>query len=866
MLKNHDLIIFFYQALRTRYKIRESLQKTTIRTIPINRKSINPVETPMNKRTFSTFLFTLFLTIGYSQLAQAQTAGQNISAVNVETISDEQITQLMQQAEASGLTDTQLIQLAQSKGLSGSQIQQLQSRMAASDRTKGQVTGQAQQIPGDKSRRLNYKPDVMSAGKQLPTKSRIFGSEIFDSSNKTFEPNLKIATPLNYVLGPEDQLNINVYGNNIVNWKVEITPEGDINIPGIGVINLAGKTIEQATAQIKTRLVANRYNLGKGTSVQVTLGNIRSIKVIIIGQVVKPGTFTLPSLATAFNALYAAGGSTENGSLRQIEIIRNNRIIRHLDIYDFLLKGDQQNNIMLRDQDIIRVPTYRTRVELEGKVKIPALFEVLPGENLEKVLAFAGGFSDEAYTARIKVSQISDQQRKITDVFEADYANYQPLRGDKYTVDSIINRYENKVVITGAVFKPGEYELGNGMSLYNLIKKAAGLKEDAFTERGTITRLKPDNSIEILGFNLASIIDQSESILLKREDIIAITSKFDLKDKYAVSINGNVRAPGSFTYGENLKLEDLIVKAGGFGEGASTNRIEVARRVSDSDPNSESSIVSNIFTVNIEGPLKPGEADFQLRPFDIVSVYNLPGYKKQRTVKIEGEVLYPGTYTLKFRNEKISDLIKRAGGITKGANIKGGSLKRDYLAILGIDKEKTDAATLVSEHDREEIRLKKSYRDSSSEKSSEQRNNYVGINLNKILAFPGSKIDVLLEDGDIIRIPKAEQIVRINGQVLLPSAIIYDSSKSFNDFISGAGGYTPQALKKRAYIIYANGAVKSTRKFFFITNHPTVEPGSEIFVPKKEEQKGNTMQSVLGYTTGFASLAAIIFGILSLHK
>lgn len=815
---------------------------------------------PMNKFTPKNLLVALIIIFGSFSFAQAQ----SISLTNIDNLSDQQINQLIQQSKSSGLSDAQLMQEAQSKGLSSEQLQKLQAKVSTFDGNKDQLTQGG--AANDAGRKLNYKQEENPVQKAIGNKLRIFGAEIFDSNNKTFEPNLKIATPLNYVLGPEDQLNINVFGSNSINWKLEVSQEGDINIPGIGIINLAGKTIDQATILIKSRLLRNRYSIGTGTTVLVTLGNIRSIKVIIIGQVIKPGTYTLPSLATTFNALYSAGGPTENGSLRQIEIIRNNRIINRLDIYDFLTKGDQHNNINLKDQDIIRVPTYRTRIEIEGQVKIPAMYEILPGESLASVISFAGGFSDDAYTAKIKASQINDQQRRITDVMESDYNNYTPLRGDHYIVESIINRYENKVFINGALFKPGEYELENGMTLSYLIKKAAGLKEDAFMDRGTITRLKPDNSIEIISFNITDIINKATDVLLKREDIIDISSKFDLKDKYTVTINGNIRNPGSFAYGDGLTLEDLVLKAGGFGEGASKNRIEVARRISDSDPNSETSLVSNIFTVNIDGPLKPGQTDFILNPYDVVSIYNLPGYEKQRTVRIEGEVLYPGTYTIKFKREKISDLIIRAGGLTKGANIDGGSLKRDNLAILGIDKSKVDVGAFVADRQGEETRLKKTYQDSSNDSEVPQRNNYVGIDVKRILKLPGSKIDILLEEGDVIRIPKLEQIVRVNGQVLFPSAIIYKKSNSFNDFISSAGGYAPEARKKGSYIVYANGAVKSTRRFLFINDHPDVEPGSEIFIPKRPQKKGNAIQSIFAYTTGFASVAAIILGILSLRK
>ena len=832
----------------------------------------------MIKTNFLIFLLVAVFCCGTINHVSAQNNIQNLSSINVDDLSDQQIIQLLQQAQNSGLSDAELIRQAQSRGMSSTQIQKLQTRIQD---IRSKATGKKSQVDTTENadgqiitgRKLNYKPDSLDTvynRKDMfeSLKPRIFGADLFKNKNNSFEPNLKIATPVNYIIGPDDQLNINVYGNSSVNWKLDVSPDGNINIPNVGVLNVGGKTIEDATASIKRRLLANNYAIGRGTNVQVSLGNIRSIKVIIVGQVQKPGTYTLPSLATVFNALYVSGGPNENGSLRQIEVIRNNRIIRHLDVYDFLVKGSQKDNISLQDQDIVRVPTYRTRVQLVGEVKIPALFEVLSGESLNDILTYAGGFTDSAYTARIKVTQISDQQRKIADVVEADYKNYIPLRGDKYTIEPILNRYENRVTIKGAVFKPGEYELQNGLTLDKLIDNAAGLKEDAFTERGTITRLRPDNSTEIIGFNLRDVINKTVRIPLQREDIVNISSIFDLRDKYNVIINGSVRKPGKFAFSDNMKVEDLIIKAGGFAEGASTKRIEVARRVNDADPNSKNSTVAQVFSVNVDGQLKPAEANFVLMPYDIVSVYTLPGFEKQKTVKVEGEVIYPGSYTIKSKNEKISDLVARAGGLTASADVEGGSLKRENMAILGIDKRKADTAEIARERNDRLLRLKRSFKDSTQTQKEDttMRNNFVGIDLKKIMDKPGSSIDLLLEDGDVLRIPKQQQIVRVNGQVLYPSAVVYSKSKSFNDFVSNAGGYGPDALRRGAYIVYANGTVKGTRKFLFFNNHPAVKPGSEIYVPKKSESKGNTAQTILGFTTGLASLGAIILGILSLNK
>jgi protein involved in polysaccharide export with SLBB domain len=828
-----------------------------------------------NFKLYSLLLFVLlsFLVVNP---ASAQNTPQNLSSVNVDNLTDRQVTQIIEQGQKAGLTDNQLLQQAADRGMPAAQVQKLQARVKAiRDKNRQNKKAAADTSANALNKRRINPRDSLTADTTLNKQDffidltpKIFGADLFRNSNSnTFEPNLRLATPLNYIVGPDDQLNINVYGNSVVDWSLVVTPEGNINIPGVGVLNVAGKTISDATSAIKNRLAANNYAIGRGTNVKVVLGNIRSIKVIVQGQAVKPGTYTLPSVATAFNALYSAGGPNDVGSFRQIEIIRNNRIVRHLDLYDFLVKGSQKDNISLQDQDVIRIPTYQIRTELKGEVKIPAMFETLPGETLQDVLNFSGGFTDEAYTARIKVDQVSDQQRKITDVFENDYKNYIPLRGDKFTVDKILNRYENRVQIQGAVFRPGVFELQKGLTISKLIKNAGGLKEDAFAGRGSITRLNPDNTIQQLAFNVKDVLNKPGSdLLLQREDSVTISSVFDLRDPYKITIKGEVRSPGDFAFADSMKIADLIIKAGGFTEGASFKRIEVSRRVFDSDPRQLNSKIAQVFVADIDEGLKDQNTNFTLRPYDIVSVYSLPGYEVQKIVKVEGEVVYPGFYTIQKKNEKISDIVARAGGLTQSADVEGSSLKRDNAAVLGIDKNKIDAAEINRERMRNLQRLQNDFGTSVKQDTGQLRNNYVGIDLKKILEKPGGNEDLILENEDVLRVPKQQQTVRVNGEVLYPSAIVYSSGKSFKGYVLNAGGFSPQALKRGAYIVYPNGTVKGTTKFLFFNNHPKVKPGSEIYVPKRPPPRGNTTQEILGFTAGLASLGAIILGILSLHK
>lgn len=852
----------------------------------------------MNKlRTVITIVVVL-LGVFVFQPVFSQNIPQNLSGVNVDDLSDAQILQLMQQAQKLGLSDPQLAQLAQSRGMSDAQIQKLQSRVADLRKKNGAGNngGNVSDTSRQASRTLNYSPDTTGMFKQSNSydlleqlRPKIFGADLFRNSHaNSFQPNLKLATPVNYIIGPDDQINIDVYGNSVADWSLNVSPEGNINIPGVGVLNLAGKSMSDATAIIRRKLAANNYAIGKGTDVKVSLGNIRSINVILQGQLVKPGTYTLPSLATVFNALYSAGGPNDVGSFRQIEVIRDNKVIRRVDLYDFLVKGSQKDNIALRDQDVIRVPAYKIRVLLKGEVKIPALFEVLPGETLKSVVDFSGGFTDDAYTKRIKVDRVNDQQREISDVFEKDYNTYLPVRGDKFTIDRIIDRYENRVKIGGAVFRPGQFELQKGLTLSGLIRNAGGLKEDALMGHGSITRLNPDNTQQLVPFNVQDVMNKTSSdIPLQREDSVSITSIFDLRNKYKVTIKGEVRNPGDYDYADSMKVTDVIIKAGGFKEGASGRRIEVSRRVFDSDPTSTNIKVAQVFTVDVDPGLRIGDTNFKLQPFDMISIYSLPGYEVQKTVKVEGEVLYPGYYTIQSKNERVSDIIKRAGGLTKSANVEGGSLKRDNAAVLGIDKSKTDTSEITQERLTRFQRLQGAYNrnatsananiapgsnsadnnlNSKKDSTYQPRNNFIGIDLQKILQNPRGSDDIILEDADVLRVPKLLQTIRVNGEVLYPSAVVYTSGKTFRSYISNAGGFSPKALKRGAYIIYPNGTVKGTRKILFFNSHPRVKPGSEIYVPTKPEPKGGSIQEILGVTTGIASLGAVILGIVTLLK
>jgi protein involved in polysaccharide export with SLBB domain len=429
-----------------------------------------------------------------------------------------------------------------------------------------------------------------------------------------------------------------------------------------------------------------------------------------------------------------------------------------------------------------------------------------------------------------------------------------------------LDTYANRVSIYGAVTRPGQFELENGLTLSGLIAKAAGLKPDAFASRGFISRLKPDNTTELVSFDVKAIVNKTTpDIVLKKEDVVSIPSIFDLRDQYTVAINGEVRSGGQFPYSENMSVEDLIVEAGGLTQAASPKRIEVARRVNNADPNQLNSPIADISIINIDENYSVNGKPFVLQPFDMVSVYSSPGYEKQRTVKIEGEVLYPGNYTISTKSEKISSLVKRAGGLTVSADVESGTLKRSN--FLGVNaKQGIDSATIKKEKMDRIQHIQKTLRDSSSNMDDALRNDLVGIDLKKILQNPGSKIDLILEDGDILRIPKEQQLVKVDGEVLFPSSVVYESSKSFGDFVDNAGGFSQKALKRKAYVVYANGSVKSTHSFLFFKSYPKVKPGSNIIVPKKAESKGASIAEIGGILGALASIGAVLIGVISLTR
>lgn len=799
--------------------------------------------------------------------------GNDLSQVRVDDLSDEQILVYIRQAEAMGLSEMDVTQVARQRGMPSSEIEKLRTRISALQTLSVSKEQGSRPLENRPERRLTDSVFIVPEPSDTVGNEglQVFGASLFQGASPLFEPNLRLATPKNYILGSGDQVLIDIYGQSEEKHSLDITPEGTINIPLVGIVPVAGMTFEQA----ETRIIAELANIYRAirtgnTKVTVTLGNIRSISVVITGEIVKPGTYTLPSLATVFNALYHSGGPSENGSFRNIKLIRSGKEIATMDIYDFLVLGSFDDNLRLEDQDVLMVPPYENRVTVTGEVKRPAIFELKQGETFDKLLAYAGGFTENAYRTRIKVTKRTATEQRIEDLLSSQYTHYEPQGGDSYVVDRVLSRFENRVSITGAVFRPGEYELSPGLTVSMLLKKAEGLKEDAFLNRGSILRVKDDLQREHVSFDVAGVLaGTAPDIELKREDVVNVSSIFDLKEAYTVDIDGEVRLPGQFAYAEGMTLKDLIIRAGGFRESASSSRIEISRRKTNADVMSQSAHIAEIFQVDADKALSKEEVDFVLMPFDRVVVRTSTGYETQKTVRIVGEVLYPGLYTINRKDERISDLIKRAGGLTPLAYVHGASLKRGELPDTGAVA--AEAGTEAAERERKKqaeysrlLALQQLQSDASFNQLNLDRNidnDLVGINLERIILKPGYRGDLILEDGDVIHVPKELQTVKISGEVLAPSTAVYSPSKGFNQYISQAGGFSSRALRKSVYVLYANGSVKSTNRFLFFNNYPPIKPGAEIFVPQKEAKLPIGAQQWLGFGTGIASLAAIIVTI-----
>ena len=771
---------------------------------------------------------------------------------------------LIDKAKAAGMTDEQIRrEMNKRMGQSGTeQATRTASDAVVTDRTVTVPDGK--EIPPlDTQRETNRLTGDLSG--------TVFGREIFSNKNLSFEPDLNIPTPKGYVLSAGDELLINVWGDSELNLKLKVSPEGTILIPNLGPVSVSGLTIETAENRIRQELGRIMSTLsgntdGANTFVSVSLSQIRSIKVNIVGEVVAPGTYTLPSFATLFNALYAAGGVNEIGSLRGIKVYRNSKEVAKLDVYDYLLNGKYNTNIRLEENDMVIVSPYDQLAVVRGKVKRNRIFEMKKGETLQQLLNMAGGFTGDAYKKDVCIKRKADSRYQIATVTEDKYPTFAMMDGDSLLVDSVIPFYENRLIVTGAVWRPGEYELnGTVHTVKGLINQAAGLKGDEFTGRAQITRLNPDFTTTVIAVDIRGILNgTSPDIELKPEDILNIPSLFDLREPYTIKVSGAVNYVDTvLPYRNNLTVEDAIMMAGGLKESAATVNVEVARRIKDTKTYENSNRTAEVFNFELNDNLglisvdgKNSNSVFTLEPFDEVYVRFSPGYQEQQVVKVDGEITFSGDYVLAEKNSRLSNIIAKAGGITPDAYVKGASLKRQLT-----EDEMRRLETLL------QLSSNKQSRDSVALSLENIKNYSVGIDLEKALANPGSAHDVVLRDGDELYIPQLQSTVKINGAVTYPNSVTYTKGMSVGNCLSQAGGYNDIA-RKYPIVIYMNGKVATTKKcFIFFKRYPKVEPGCEIVVPTKTQRDRKTsLAEVLSIASSTTSMAAMVTSIINTMK
>ncbi|MBO7139047.1 MAG: SLBB domain-containing protein [Prevotella sp.] len=681
--------------------------------------------------------------------------------------------------------------------------------------------------------------------------SKIFGHDLFNNDNLTFEPNMNIATPKDYVLGPGDAVIVDVYGASQESFHETVSPDGYITIQGYGPIQVGGMSVSQATSYLRSQL-GTRYS---SSQIRLSVGQTRTITVNIAGEVNAPGTYTMSAFSTVFNALYMAGGINDLGTLRNIKVYRNNRLLSTIDVYDYIINGKATGNVKLTDNDMIIVESYDCLVNISGRVKRPMYYEMKQGESLNSLIKYSGGFASDAYRTSVRVMRKNGALRSVHTVNEFDMGTFKMADGDSVTVDSIIDRYQNMVEVLGAVFRPGKYNIGGDItSVRSLIESAQGVTEDAFTTRAIMHRMKEDRTLEVLAVDLAGILEGRVSdVVLQNEDVLFVPSQREIIENQSITIIGEVQDPGIYKYAENETLEDFILQAGGLTESASTAKIDIARRIIDPSATQTSDTIAYIYSFDLKDGFVIGEGNsaFHLEPYDCVYVRRSPGYTERRNVSVVGEVLFEGSYALSKKSERISEVIKRAGGLTKTAYSPGARLIRRRTA----DEMARQEAIL------EAAKRSNKGKDSIDVSSLDLGPTYeVGIELDKALKEPGSDADIVLRTGDRIVVPEYSGTVKINGEVMYPNTVSFVEGKDLEYYINQAGGWSDNSKKSKTYIIYMNGTVaKADRK------HKPM-PGCEIVVPTKQRGRKMSTAELLAIGTSTASIATMIATIVNVLK
>jgi protein involved in polysaccharide export with SLBB domain len=835
-------------------------------------------------------------TIVLAQNAGNLLAGKDLSTIKVDALTDAELAQIQAQLKQSGVSIEMVESQAIAKGMSPAEFAKLKARLA---NVKG--VGKSTSPLSKKTVKKTTDNEQDSTEQDFFIESKInpliYGSELFANS-QGFKNNENVATPLNYEVGTNDVLKLVVYGVQEYSADLDVSKEGTVLIENVGRIKVAGLSIEAATTRIKQQMGNTAYpSLRSGESkIALTVGDTRTIQVTIIGAQ-RSGNYNVSSLSNVLSALTEAGGPNEIGSYRAIELIRDNKVVKTFDLYAFMQNGDQSQNMGLKDRDVIKVPPYKGRIEIKGQVKRPGIFELNATESFKQFLQYAGGFDDTAYTAWVKVIQKNEKEKAVKDLAQNQFTSYQPQGGDIIQVSKILDRFQNRVKLTGAVFRPDVYELTEGMRISDLVQRADGLREDAFIGRAQLIRLKPNLLKELVTINLSKALqkDPNENIFLQREDELYINSVVDLRDSLTVDLLGEVRSQGRFNYVDSMTVKDLILMAGGFNY-AANKQIEVARLVQYGDRVTNNQVATILKTeVNGDLSFNAGQENFVLQPMDVVTITKKVGFTNPEVVSISGQVQNVGKYTLSTRVERVSDIVKRAGGLIGEAYGEGAYIKRSRYNIdtLKSDESKTSIEeaynrkfkaqqeaekqninTLLNGNNNGQTNLadvnvkKKNLKDTLDLlfKELNEDTYQIAIDINKIMEKPGSELDLVLRDKDEIMIPKTDNRVKISGGVLRPTNIVYRDGLTIGECISAAGGISEYAKRGRAYVVYANGKSSRTKHFGLFRLNPTIKPGSEIVLPETNEKKEKTITTFIQFTTVLAQIAGAIATISILNR
>ena len=720
-----------------------------------------------------------------------------------------------------------------------------------SDNLTGTAKAEArlrEQVQEDNSTMLDEKPQAQEVAQQ----DAVFGRNIFNTRNLTFEPNVNIATPPNYRLGPGDEVVIDIWGASQNTIRQQVSPDGTINLEQLGPVFLSGMTIDRAQQYLTGEL--RKIYSDQSNQIRVTLGNTRTIQINVMGEVVQPGTYALSAFSTVFHALYRAGGVSGIGSLRNVKVSRGGQIVATVDVYQFIMQGKTRDDIRLEEGDVIIVPAYDALVQITGNVKRPMRYEMKKGETLSTLLKYAGGFTSDAYTKSLRIVRQNGKEYQVNTVDDTDYSVCKMHDGDVVTAEAILDRFTNKLEVRGAVYRPGIYELGGKLNtVRELVDKADGLMADAFTGRAVLYRERENKTREVKQIDIRAIMEGTQpDIPLQKNDVLYIPSIHDLEDLGNVQIFGEVTHPGDYPYADNMTLEDLVITAGGLRESASVVRVDVARRIKDPKSTESSATIGQTFSFGLkDGFVVDGEPGFTLQPYDQVFVRRSPGYSAQQNVTVNGEVLYGGTYALTSKSERISSIIAKAGGATPFAYVKGAKLTR--VANEEEIKRMQDVVNLLRRQVSEEMM--------DSLGITVQRTFTVGIDLEAALANPGSDADIVLREGDVISVPEYNNTVKIDGAVMMPNTVSFKKGESVKYYISQAGGYGQNAKKSKKFIIYMNGQIAEVKG----SGKSQIEPGCEIIVPSKRKRQFN-LSNVVGLASSITSLGTMAAAIAALVK